>query len=261
MSALGHDRAATSTTLLRTTDLNRSFGTITAVAEVYLKVAEGARHAVVGPRGAGKSTLVKLIAGTMKVDAGVVEFAGRDVTGMSAVRRGRLGMSQAEQYPGPLPSRTALETVTMAVQRQAKGRIALLRRQEPAVRERAERLLTDVGLIRSRDTPARALSAGERKQLEVALALARRPRLLLLDEPAAGMSPAARARFVELVEGLPAEVTVLLVDHDLDLVSALADVVTVLHLGRVLMTGPPARIRASEAVKQAYLGVERIRRD
>jgi branched-chain amino acid transport system ATP-binding protein len=243
--------------VLRTTDLNRSFGALQAVAEVYLRVESGARHALIGPNGAGKSTVFKLITGTLKVDAGVVELAGRDVTGLSEVKRCRLGMSQTLQHASLFASMTAVETVELAVQRHEKGRISLLPRRRPVVRERAEKLLADVGLVRRRDVLVPTLSHGERKQLEVALALACRPTLLLLDEPAAGMSPAERARLVELLGGLPAEITVLFVEHDLDLVFALADVVTVLHLGRVLMTGPPARVRASAAVREAYLGSAR----
>jgi branched-chain amino acid transport system ATP-binding protein len=245
------------TAILRTTDLNRSFGALKAVSEVYLKVEEGARHALIGPNGAGKSTLFKLITGTLKVNAGVVEFAGRDVTGLSEVTRCRLGMSQTLQHASLFASMTALETVELAVQRHEKGRISVLPRRQPVVRERAEKLLAEVGLIRRRDVLVPALSHGERKQVELALALACRPRLLLLDEPAAGMSPAERARLVDLLGGLASEITVLFVEHDLDVVFALADIVTVLHLGQVLMTGPPARVRASSAVREAYLGAGR----
>ena len=245
------------TAILRTTDLNRSFGALKAVSEVYLKVEAGARHALIGPNGAGKSTLFKLITGTLKVNAGVVEFAGRDVTGLSEVKRCRLGMSQTLQHASLFASMTALETVELAVQRHEMGRISVLPRRQPVVRERAEKLLVEVGLIRRRDVLVPALSHGERKQVDVALALACRPRLLLLDEPAAGMSPAERTRLVELLGGLPSEITVLFVEHDLDVVFALADIVTVLHLGQVLMTGPPARVRASGAVREAYLGAGR----
>jgi branched-chain amino acid transport system ATP-binding protein len=239
---------------LRTTDLNRAFGALRAVAEVDLDVAAGARHALIGPNGAGKSTLFKLVTGTIKVDAGIVELAGRDVTGLSEVKRCRLGMSQTLQHASLFASMTAMETVALAVQRHEKGRISLLPRRQPVVGERAEKLLADVGLIRRRNDLVPALSHGERKQLELALALACRPTLLLLDEPAAGMSPAERARLVEQLGGLPPEITVLFVEHDLDLVFALADRVTVLHLGRVLLSGTPAQVRASDAVREAYLG-------
>jgi branched-chain amino acid transport system ATP-binding protein len=241
-------------TVLRCTGLRRSFGALEAVAGVDLTVEAGVRHALIGPNGAGKSTMFKLVTGTMKADAGTVELAGRDVTRLSEVKRCRLGMSQTLQHASLFASMTARETVEIAVQRHEPGRIAVLPRRQPEVRERAETLLADVGLGGRGDVVVPSLSHGERKQLEVALALACRPTLLLLDEPAAGMSPAERARLVELLGGLPPEITVLFVEHDLDLVFALAGAVTVLHLGQVLLSGTPAQVRASESVRESYLG-------
>ncbi|MFC4942079.1 ABC transporter ATP-binding protein [Pseudonocardia sp. GCM10023141] len=242
--------------VLRCAGLSRSFGALQAVDAVDIEVAPGARHALIGPNGAGKSTLFKLITGTMKANAGTVALAGSDVTGLSEVRRCRLGMSQTLQHASLFASMTAVQTVELAVQRHA-GRISVLPRRRPQVRERAEQLLGDTGLAGREHVVVPSLSHGERKQLEVALALACRPTLLLLDEPAAGMSPAERARLVELLAGLPAEITVLFVEHDLDLVFALADAVTVLHLGRVLLSGSPDEVRASDAVREAYLGTGR----
>ena len=244
-------------TALRCTGLRRSFGALTAVDGVDLAVEAGARHALIGPNGAGKSTLFKLVTGTMRAHAGRVELAGRDVTRLSEVARCRLGMSQTMQHASLFPSMTAAETVALAVQRHSGERIALLPRRRPVVAERAGELLAEVGLGDRRDVRVPALSHGERKQLEVALALACRPSLLLLDEPAAGMSPAESARLVALLAGLPPEITVLFVEHDLDLVFSLADAVTVLHLGRVLLSGTPDEVRASEEVRQAYLGAGR----
>lgn len=241
-------------TVLRCTGLSRSFGALKAVDGVDLAVEPGARHALIGPNGAGKSTLFKLITGTMRADAGAVELAGQDVSRRSEVQRCRLGMSQTLQHASLFASMTAVETVALAVQRHDGSRIGLLPRRRPEVRERAEHLLADVGLTGRGDIVVPSLAHGERKQLEVALALACNPSLLLLDEPAAGMSPAERGRLVELVKGLPAEITVLFVEHDLDLVFALAGAVTVLHLGRVLLSGTPDEVRASEAVREAYLG-------
>jgi branched-chain amino acid transport system ATP-binding protein len=164
-------------------------------------------------------------------------------------------MSQTMQHSSLFASMTAAETVALAVQRHdGAGRVWPLPRRQPAVRERAEELLTRVGLAGRGDVRVPALSHGERKQLEVALALACRPSLLLLDEPAAGMSPAESARLVELLAALPADITLLIVEHDLDLVFSVADAVTVLHLGRVLLSGSPTEVRASEEVREAYLG-------
>ncbi len=237
--------------------LTRTFGAVRAVNEVDLAVAPGARHALIGPNGAGKSTLFKLVTGVLRPDAGTVALEGRDVTATSEVRRCRLGMSQTLQHSSLFASMTARETVALAVQRHDGGRITVLTRRRPEVRARAEELLASAGLAGRGEVLVPSLSHGERKQLEVALALACRPRLLLLDEPAAGMSPAESARLVELLGGLPPEVTVLFVEHDLDLVFRLADVVTVLHLGRVLLSGTPDEVRGSEAVRAAYLGVRR----
>lgn len=243
---------------LTCTGVGRAFGALKAVDEVDLVVEPGARHALIGPNGAGKSTFFKLVTGTIKADAGRIELAGRDVTRLSEVKRSRLGMSQTLQHSSLFPSMTAVETLTLAIRRHtAGGTIPPWPRREPGLRDRAEELLADVGLAGRGDTAVPSLSHGERKQLEVALALACRPSLFLLDEPAAGMSPAERSRLVELLSGLPPEITVLFVEHDLDLVFALADAVTVLHLGRVLLSGTPADVRASDAVREAYLGAGR----
>jgi branched-chain amino acid transport system ATP-binding protein len=244
-------------TALRCTGLSRAFGALKAVDAVDLEVTRGARHALIGPNGAGKSTLFKLVTGTMRADAGTVKLVGRDVTGMTEVRRCLLGMSQTMQHASLFASMTAAETVALAAQRHDGGRLSLFPRRQPRVRARAEELLAEVGLADRRGVPVPALSHGERKQLEVALALACRPSLLLLDEPAAGMSPAESARLVELLAALPSEITVLFVEHDLDLVFSLADAVTVLHLGRVLLSGTPDDVRASDAVREAYLGAGR----
>ncbi|MGH3588013.1 MAG: ABC transporter ATP-binding protein [Pseudonocardia sp.] len=244
-------------TALRCAGLSRAFGALTAVDGVDLVVEPGARHALIGPNGAGKSTLFKLVTGTMRAHAGTVELDGRDVTRLTDVARCRLGMSQTMQHASLFASMTAAETVELAAGRHAGGRIVPFPRRQLVVRERATELLAQVGLAERRDVRVPALSHGERKQLEVALALACRPSLLLLDEPAAGMSTAESARLLELLAGLPREVTVLFVEHDLDLVFSLADAVTVLHLGRVLLSGTPDEARASEAVREAYLGTSR----
>jgi branched-chain amino acid transport system ATP-binding protein len=245
------------TPALRCTGLSRSFGALRAVDHVDLAVAPGARHALIGPNGAGKSTLFKLVTGTLAPDSGTVELAGRDVTRLSEVRRSRLGMSQTLQHSSLFASMTAAETVALAVQRHDGGAIVPWPRRRPAVDDRAAELLERAGLAGRGAVAVPALAHGERKQLEVALALACRPSLLLLDEPAAGMSPAESHRLVELLAGLPAEITVVFVEHDLDLVFRLADAVTVLHLGEVLLSGTPDEVRASTEVRAAYLGTRR----
>jgi len=244
-------------TVLHCAGLSRSFGALKAVQEVDLEVGAGSRHALIGPNGAGKSTLFKLITGTLRADAGSVTLEGRTVTELSEVRRSRIGMSQTMQHASLFASMTARETVALGIQRHDGSRVVAFPRPRGALRDKADELLVEVGLGERAEVPVPSLSHGERKQLEVALALACRPRLLLLDEPAAGMSPAERARLVQLLRTLPTRITLLFVEHDLDLVFALADRVSVLHLGRMLLTGTPDEVRTSEDVRAAYLGSAR----
>ncbi|NEK56307.1 ABC transporter ATP-binding protein [Geodermatophilus sabuli] len=243
--------------LLSLSGVTRSFGALTAVDDVTLDVPAGARHALIGPNGAGKSTLFKLVTGALRVSAGTVALAGDDVTRLSEPQRARRGISQTLQHSSLFLSQTVEQNVLLAAQRQHRSRHSLVPRRQAAARERTRELLADVGLAERAGTPVAALSHGERRQVEVAVALACEPTLLLLDEPAAGMSPAESARLVGLLQTLPGSVTVVIVEHDLDVVFALATSVTVLHLGRVLLTGDPDEVRASTAVQQAYLGTGR----
>ncbi|SHN38199.1 ABC transporter ATP-binding protein [Cryptosporangium aurantiacum] len=233
---------------LEARDLRIAFGALRAVDGVDLTVAAGSRHALIGPNGAGKSTLFKLLTGGLRADGGTVSLGGRDVTRLSEVRRCRLGLGQTTQHVSLFASFTVQDTVALAVRRHERSRTA--------VRTRAAALVEQVGLAGRGAVLVPALSHGERKQLDVALALACEPSVLLLDEPAAGMSPAESERLLELLRALPGSVTVLFVEHDLDLVFGLADQVTVLHLGRVLLSGSPDDARNSDAVAEAYLGTE-----
>ncbi len=240
--------------LLSLTGVGRSFGALKAVDDVTLEVPTGARHALIGPNGAGKSTLFKLITGAMPVSAGQVALAGSDITRLSEHQRARRGISQTLQHSSLFLTQTVLQNVLLAAQRRHGSRHSLVPRRQQAALDRARALLADVGLEQRASTPVSALSHGERRQVEVAVALACEPRLLLLDEPAAGMSPAESSRLVGLLRSLPESVTLVIVEHDLDVVFALAGSVTVLHLGRVLLTGSPDEVRASDAVQEAYLG-------
>ncbi|NLG20840.1 MAG: ABC transporter ATP-binding protein [Actinomycetales bacterium] len=238
--------------------LSRHFGSLKAVHEVTFAVRAGSRHAVIGPNGAGKSTLFALIAGALPATAGRVRLHGDDVTSLAEHARARRGLVRTFQHSSLFLSATARENVLLAVQRrhgvQGSPWRAVGRRR--ALLEEADEVLGQLHLLDRAGAAAGALSHGERRQLEVAVALATSPSVLLLDEPAAGMSPADTHAFQQIVLGLPQEVTVLLVEHDLDLVFGVADTVTVLHLGEHLITGEPAQVRASEAVQQAYLGAE-----
>jgi branched-chain amino acid transport system ATP-binding protein len=241
-------------TLLALSGVGRTFGALKAVDDVTLDVPAGARHALIGPNGAGKSTLFKLITGSLPVTAGTIALAGSDITRLSEPQRARRGISQTLQHSSLFLTQTVLQNVLLAAQRRHGTRYSLVPRRQAAARDRARALLADVGLERRAEVPVSALSHGERRQVEVAVALACEPRLLLLDEPAAGMAPAESSRLVGLLRSLPESVTLVIVEHDLDVVFALAGSVTVLHLGRVLLTGAPDEVRASDAVQEAYLG-------
>ncbi len=236
--------------------VSQHFGQLKAVDEVTLSVAPGSRHAVIGPNGAGKSTLFALIAGTLRATTGHVLLDGEDVTSVSEHRRVRRGIVRTFQHSSLFLSQTVLDNVLLAAQRRAGASWSMLRpsRKRRDLVGEGQALLEQVGLGERHRARAGALSHGERRQLEVAVALGCRPRVLMLDEPAAGMSPAETARFSRLVTDLPSDVTVLLVEHDLDVVFGLADTVSVLHLGRHLLTGTPTEVKASEEVQQAYLG-------
>ncbi len=246
------------TPLLELRGVTRQFGALRAVDGVDLQVPPGARHALIGPNGAGKSTLFKLVTGSMPVTSGTVALDGSDITKLGEAQRARRGISQTLQHSSLFLSQTVERNVVMAAQRQPGGnRHSLVPRRQKATRDRARELLVDVGLERRSGALVSALSHGERRQLEVAVALACEPRLLLLDEPAAGMSPAESGRLVGLLKALPDTVTLVIVEHDLDVVFALATSVTVLHLGKLLLTGSPDEVRASTAVQEAYLGTGR----
>ncbi|MEE6263226.1 ABC transporter ATP-binding protein [Plantactinospora sonchi] len=242
------------TALLTAEAVTRRYGSLTAVDRVTLRITEGERHALIGPNGAGKTTLLDLIGGATRVDAGRIGFAGRDVTRLGPARRARIGIGRIHQRPAVWPSLTALENVEVAAWRRVGGLrgVATPGRFRGRLREPALALLDRVGLTEVATSAAGHLSHGQRRQLEIAMALAGEPRLLLLDEPAAGLSSVEVQRLVTLLSNLSREVSVLLVEHRLDLVYTLADTVTVLHDGRHVATGGPAEIRDSPEVRRAY---------
>jgi branched-chain amino acid transport system ATP-binding protein len=242
------------TALLEVDDVTRVYGGLRAVDAVDLRVDAGARHGLIGPNGAGKSTLFKLILGAESVSAGRVRFDGSDITGVAEHQRVRLGIAQTFQHSSLFAALDCRENVLLALQRRSGDARRFLRRRPPALADAADELLARVGLEGAGDRVVAALSHGEQRQLEVAVALAAEPRLLLLDEPAAGMSPAETERLATILEGLDPELAVLIVEHDLDFVFRVARDVSVLHLGAVLMTAPAAEVRASEEVARVYLG-------
>lgn len=235
--------------------LTRAYGALRAVDEVSLRVPAGTRHALIGPNGAGKTTMFKLLTGEVRATAGRVRYFGTDITGWSQPRRVRARIAQTYQHSSVFTPLTVRENVALAAQRtQGIGRVWWRGADRYADRAAwAEQNLAVVGLATRADDLASALSHGERRQLELALALATRPRLLLLDEPTAGMSATESEAFVRLVETLPEEITVIIVEHDLDVVYRLATEISVLHHGRLLASGPLAEVSADPAVQEAYL--------
>jgi branched-chain amino acid transport system ATP-binding protein len=238
--------------------LRKRFGGLAVTEDVSLAIAPGEIHALIGPNGAGKTTLINLVSGTLRPDAGRVLLAGRDVTGLSLPRRARLGLARSFQVSSLLPGFSALEHAALAVQARSGSSFRFLRpaASERALNEQAMAALGQAGLAARAAIPAAALSHGERRQLELAVALAMRPRLLLLDEPLAGAGPEETERLVALLRGLKGQYAILLVEHDMQAVFALADRISVLAGGQVIASGAPDAIRADAAVRAAYLGEE-----
>ncbi|MER7456656.1 ABC transporter ATP-binding protein [Micromonospora sp. NPDC126480] len=241
------------TPLLSAHDITVRYGSLTALDGVDLRIDRGQRHALIGPNGAGKTTLLDVLGGSTPAGGGRVLLAGRDVTRLGPAARSRRGIGRIHQRPAVWSTLTVTENVVVA----ALPHAVCPRPWRPGGRRRvAERtaatLLERVGLPELGGVPAGQLAHGQRRQVEIAIALAGRPRLLLLDEPAAGLSAVEVERLVEFLRILPRAVAVLLVEHRLDLVYALSDTVTVLRDGRTLANGTPAEIRASRAVREAY---------
>lgn len=243
-------------TLLATHGLLKRFGGLVATNEVSLEVATGEIHALIGPNGAGKTTLVAQLAGELAPDAGRVYFAGEDITNDSPARRAARGLARSFQITTIFLEFSALDNVAFAVQAHAGHSFRFWRsaRRDSTLREPARHWLGEVGLTERAATPAGALSHGEKRALELAMVLAIAPRMLLLDEPMAGTGPEDSAHMVRLLARLKGRQTILLVEHDMDAVFALADRITVLVRGSVITTGTPEAIRRDAAVLEAYLG-------
>ncbi len=245
-----------SAALLRAEGLSKSFGGLTATDSLTLEVRPGELHAVIGPNGAGKTTLIGQLAGEIAPDSGRVLFAGKDISRLPLPDRARQGLVRSFQVTSIFSGFTAADNVALAVQANAGHSFRFWRdaRRDPALREPALAALEQVGLSGRAEIQAASLSHGEQRQLEVAMALATGPTLLLLDEPLAGMGPEESASMVTLLKGLKGTLSILLVEHDMDAIFALADRITVLVYGRAIASGTPAEIRADAAVQDAYLG-------
>jgi branched-chain amino acid transport system ATP-binding protein len=245
-----------SETLLQVENLAKRFEGIVATDHIMLNVAAGELHAIIGPNGAGKTTLIAQLGGQLTPDSGRIRFDGHDITALPMYRRSRLGLARSFQITSLFLDLSVLDNVALAVQAHAGHSFRFWRdaRQEAELREPARAALERVGLNDRADLPASALSHGEHRQIELAMALVGSPRMLLLDEPMAGLGPEESARMVEMLRALKKELTILLVEHDMEAVFALADRITVLVYGRVIASGAPAVIRANAAVREAYLG-------
>jgi branched-chain amino acid transport system ATP-binding protein len=243
-------------TLLEIEGLTKRFGGVLASDEITLAIPTGELHAIIGPNGAGKTTLIGELAGEIAPDSGHVRFAGRDITALPVYRRSALGLARSFQITSLFPDFTALDNVALAVQAHAGHSFRFWRnaRRDPALRDPARAVLAQVGLAERADVLVAKLSHGEHRQLEIAMALATKPRMLLLDEPMAGMGPEESARLVRTLRELKRTLTILLIEHDMEAVFALADRITVLVYGRVIACDKPEAIRTNEEVRKAYLG-------
>jgi branched-chain amino acid transport system ATP-binding protein len=247
--------------LLQTEGLTRRFGGVAAANAITLDVALNEVHAVIGPNGAGKTTLIGLLCGEIFPHEGSIRFDGADITRLPVYRRSQLGLARSFQITSLFRDFTALDNVALAVQAHCGNSFRFWRdaRHEVELREPALAALDRVGLTERAGILVDKLSHGEHRQLEIAMALATKPRLLLLDEPMAGMGPEEAARMVQMLRELKGSTTILLIEHDMDAVFALADRLTVLVEGRIIASGQPKAIRADATVRQAYLGEKESR--
>jgi branched-chain amino acid transport system ATP-binding protein len=244
--------------MLELRSVTKRFGGVVATDNVALEVVQGEVHALIGPNGAGKTTLIGQISGSLQTDLGTVRFLEKDVTALRQHQRVRLGLARSYQITSIFKRFTVLDNLALAVQARSGSSFSFWRpvAAEAALFDEARTISREIGLAERLGVMAGNLAHGEQRALEVGLALATRPRLVLLDEPMAGMGPEESQRLIALIDRIRAGVTVLLVEHDMDAVFRLADRITVLVNGRVIASGRPAEIRADKDVRRAYLGDE-----
>src|SRR5258706_3776318 len=243
--------------LLRTENLTKSFGALTAVSGVTLSIEAGSLHSIIGPNGAGKPTLFHLLTGTFPPPSGTITFDQKDITGAAARRIAHLGLARSFQRTNVFPAFSLLDnvwTAAFATARSWKGLLFRKADQYPEASERARQALADVGLADKAHHLAREISHGEQRQLELALALAAAPRVLLLDEPAAGLSPEETRRMVQLVRSLKGRYTIVLIEHKIDIIMSVSDRISVMHFGSLIAEGTPQEIQRNADVRRAYLG-------
>jgi branched-chain amino acid transport system ATP-binding protein len=237
--------------------LNKSFGNLTVTEDVTLAVAEGERHVIIGPNGAGKTSLINQIGGQLKPTSGRVMLRDRDITGAPSYRINRLGIARTFQRNNLFQNLSVLENIRLALQTRHGHPLNFFTpvAHYGSLSERAAALMDQVHLPANGTRIARELSYGEQRQLEIAVALASEPTLLLLDEPTSGMSPTETSRIIDLIAALPRAISILMIEHDMKVVFSVADRISVLYYGRVLATGTPAEIQANHRVREVYLGM------
>ena len=242
--------------LIEVNGLCKAFGGIIATDHLDMTVSSGEIHAIIGPNGAGKTTLINQISGSLRPDSGEIRLAGRDITALPPHARSRLGLARSFQITSIFPDFSVIENVALCVQAHAGHSYRFWRpvEDDPMLNGRALDALDRVGLAARGGDTAGHMSHGEHRQLEIAMALATDPSVLLLDEPMAGMGPEESARMVEIIRTLRSDHAILLIEHDMDAVFALADRITVLVRGRAIAVGPPDAIRTNQEVERAYLG-------
>lgn len=244
--------------ILQIDGLNKSFGGITATDNLTLHVQTGELHAVIGPNGAGKTTLISQLSGLQSPDSGQIRFKGRDITGLAAHARPRLGIARSFQITSLILQMSVIDNIALAVQARQGHSFRFVRpaRSIAALRDTALALLEQVGLGDKAAHVTSALSHGEHRRMEIAIALASQAELMLLDEPMAGLGTQESSEMIALLHGIKGDHTILLIEHDMDAVFALADRISVLVYGHIIATGTPDEIRGNAAVQHAYLGEE-----
>ena len=242
---------------LRFDHLDRSFGSLVVTDDVSLDIAEGERHVIIGPNGAGKTSLVNQISGQLAPSAGRIFLAGQDITGLSPDRISRIGVARTFQRNNLFQNLSVLENLRLALEVRIGNPLDCFRAADrnTALMTRAAELMGQVRLGTDGSRIVRNLSYGEQRQLEIGMALAGDPKVLLLDEPTSGMSPDETARMIELIAGLPRNLAILMIEHDMKVVFSIADRVTVLYYGKILATGTPAEIQSNARVREVYLGM------
>lgn len=243
--------------VLRIEGLSKHFGGLNVLDDIFLSVRQGERRAIIGPNGAGKTTLFNIISGQLPPSRGRVYFLGRDISSLPAYKRACLGLGRTFQRSNLFFNLSVLDNVLLALARTYRWQVGFWSdlRQNMGLLEKSRSLLDEWGMWSRNQSLVRELSHGEQRQLEIIVGLASEPKVILLDEPTAGLSPAETVSITQRIASLPRDLTVLIIEHDMDVVFALADRVTVLHYGRVLAEGTPGEVRKNPRVQEVYLGL------